>query len=207
MLRRTTLFALCALVALPMFAQRQRRTPSVMVQPAAPDVVGLIQYDTGVPGSTLLGPGLAGGNRFSSASGNPLISGTVDTLVFYPMSLPNPSNNAVSFTFWGAPSGGNAPFITMFAAGAVNNSSLQMATGLGIVVPNDFLAGLYLGTLGTGLGADAGSVAPQGFHAFTIVPSSYASGTGFNALSNLNAVYRVGGDILIPVELTEFEIE
>lgn len=180
-----------------------------------PKVVGVITYDTGAANGgfhDLSAGGINAGNRFNSAAGQPLLAtGVVNSLAFFAQV---PGTGSIFFTIFGPPDGGgNGAVLNSLGIMGCPNSAWCSAdlAGAGFAQPvgADFLAGIY-GEPGSNgaLGLDNASVGGQGFHAFQL-NTMYANGTftGFTPIANRNALYRVGGDILTPVELLRFDAE
>lgn len=175
-----------------------------------PEVVGTIQYDPGAPEDffrTFDGTNRSIGNRFSSANGSPLQTGTVTAVSFFPQAV----GGDVIVSFWGAPNtgAGTAPFITFATVGGVVSSVFNVAF-FNVPVGPDFMAGLYVGTFGSGpdaMGMRNATYAGQGFHGMQINFIGGTFGTGFQSLASTNAMFRASGDLLVPVELMDFTIE
>jgi hypothetical protein len=174
--------------------------------PSEPQVVGTITYDTGVNAGFPPDTGaIVVGNRFNSALGGPLLmTGMVTMAVIFPQ---NGGNN--SFTFFGPPNGaGSATQIGAIQVANMLAGVFNTVAVTGITVGPDFLGAFYGQFGGTpGLvGLDSNQVNGQGFHAFqatTALPQI----TMFAPIANRNAMYRVVGDVLTPVELMNFKIE
>jgi hypothetical protein len=171
--------------------------------------VGTVQYDPGAPADAF---GLAPyplnyfGNRFDTSNGNPLsFPGTVTGVSWYQgllgyygpiaIAIAGPPATSLSLTAVAtsvAPNAFNSvgvswPFGGAFIAGLVNPAS--PAGG----------AGGYFGSLGL----RSASTNAQGFHGI----QRNWSGAVSNALPGQNAMVRVSGNVVIPVELLEFEVE
>ena len=181
------------------------RGKAVRAGTRAPNVVGTVTYDGFSDVLVILGgSGINIGNRFNSNLGGPLLmTGQVSALTFYPaatsgyLTLFGPPNtmgtasNKGSFQFTG---GAPGTFITFNLPN--------------IAVGSDFLAGLWNGPAGFGgVQLVPETVGGQGFHAFRINTNSPGSGTGFAPIAGLNAIVRSTGNILVPVELMNFQVQ
>jgi hypothetical protein len=203
-----------ALVPSLVGASEQRRArqaepslPSRTV-PATENVVGTITYDTGTNLAFQLKAGpIAPGNRFNSALGGPLKTGMVTMFTAFPGLTANQS-----FTFWTAPNTMNSAMtITPFL---MANMMANQFNAVNLAVPvstgPDFLVTLY-GPVGAAagsplLGMDDMTVNGQGFHAIigtTMLPNL----TMIAPIVNRNALLRVTGSILTPVELMDFKVQ
>lgn len=171
-------------------------------------VVGTITYDTGAPNAGF-SPGTGGhavGNVFNSASGSPLLAtGMLSTAYVFMtggsqffLSGFNPPNAT-----------GTASRFMYHNISAAVPGTFNQVTGLAENVGASFLMCMYDWSARM-VGMDSVSVAPQGFHAFSI-NTHYATppylGTGFAPIQARNALIRARGDILVPVELMNFTIE
>ena len=173
----------------------------------SPDVVGTVTYDTGLNAGFPPDTGaIVVGNRFNSALGGPLLmTGAVTMATIFPQ---NSGNN--SFTFFGPPN--SAGVATQI--GAIQVANLMAGVFSAVTLPTpipvgpDFLGafyGIFGGTPGL-VGLDSNSTLGQGFHAFqatTMLPQI----TMFAPIAARNAMYRVTGDLLTPVELMNFELQ
>jgi hypothetical protein len=187
------------------------RTARARIVPSAPQLIGTVTYDTAVnvgfhPDSPSAGQNRVVGNRFDSALGGPLLpTGMVSFLTVFPanngpqtvsIALP-PSSMATAMVL---------DFVTApLVAGAFNSVPFAPA----VTVGPDFL-GLFLGTFGTAhgmglLGMSDMATMGQGYHA---VQAFYAAGmlNMIEVVPNRNAMLRATGDILVPVELMDFQI-
>ncbi len=174
---------------------RQTKAPKALV-------AGTIQYDDGVFSS---GPSVGSqcyGNRFDTAGGSPLLaSGSVTQVQFY-MSVV--SGTAAFVSFLGGIGGGTPVTVYESAThpaitGTWNTDNVGPINYTGA----SFLAGIWYG------GGDAGALgggtnAGQGIHGMFI---NDIAGTGYVALDSTNALLRVTGDVLLPVELMSMSIE
>jgi len=194
--------------------QAQVVTPGRKPLPASPastpDGTGIIVYDPGVPADVLSGgqgPSVTVGNRFSSRNGNPLSSGSATFLSFY---LANAALGGGLAVLWGPPTaGGGAPAIASFTIGAIPPTGFNGVAIGPFNVGSDFLAGIYLnsGQPSRGqIGMRSASTNGQGFHGMQI---SFGGGAGANyaSIAGQNAMMRAAGSMIIPVELTEFDVE
>jgi hypothetical protein len=176
----------------------------VKARHGGPNVVGTIVYDTGVPNAGFHpGPKNNAGNRFNSDMGGPLLmTGQLTMIAFFP----NVSGTGF-VTAFGPPDGaGVAPNLGSFGvSGIVPNQFNTVSVGA-IPVGPDFLAGAWETTT-LRQGMDNMSVAPQGFHAFDLNTNFPNSGTGFAAIPGQNALVRATGNILVPVELMNFQVK
>ncbi len=169
-----------------------------------PEGVGTIQYDPGAPADSFVGqtgPSVTIGNRFSSRNGQPLSPGSVSAFSFYPQNFPG---GLVGF--WGPPTGGGgAPFFgSIYVSGVASNTFNVFA-----ITPNnfgtDFMVGIYIPTSGQ-IGMRSASTANQGFHAMQISWNG-GSGGNYQSIASNNAMFRVSGSIIVPVELMEFDLD
>jgi hypothetical protein len=161
-----------------------------------PSGVGTVQYDPGAPPDSIATGGalILYGNQFNSRNGSPLSSGTVTRISWY-------AGPGVTFSpVWFAPGGGNATWLGCcfsIASNTFNSVSLTLA------VPNSFFVGIHAGQ-GLGQpGMRSASTNGQGFHALNRNPTVGST----IILSIQNVMVRVSGDVIIPVELLEFEVE
>jgi hypothetical protein len=186
--------------------QGEPSLPSRVVS-ATDNVIGTITYDTGTnfafqpkAGTTIPG------NRFDSALGGPLKTGMVTMFTVFPGLTANQS-----FTFWGPPNSLNsamtiAPFMMANIVGSQFNAVTLAApvdTGPSFLVT---LFGQLIAPPGSNLlGMDDMTINGQGFHAIigtTMLPNL----TMVAPIPNRNALLRVSGSILTPVELMDFEV-
>ena len=165
-------------------------------------------YDT----STITGfypPGAgsgAAGNLFNSENGNPLMSGSV-TLAYWVVGHATMTTGPtmVYVSFFTAP---NPTAMTAFNVAAVPRTCPVFTwTGFYLTAP---VAVTPLGVIGgiyTGFSAmqalDSGTTRGQGFHG---VFATWLTGY-WTYLPGQNALFRIGGDLLIPIELMDFSIE
>jgi len=173
-------------------------------RPAArvPQGVGTVQYDPGAPADTFLSGGPANaasylnGNRFDTRNGQPLSAGTITGISWYQGA--DPANFAGVVV---GPIGG----VPVFAVSYDPLPNTFNAISPVIPIPPSFFAGLALSPVASfgSIGARSATYAGGGFHG---LQQSFSGGTT-NQLTNLNVMVRVTGSMVIPVELTEFEVE
>ena len=176
---------------------------------------GTVQYDPGTPGTFIDGGGVSYvGNMFDTRNGLPLSPGTVTAISWYQgaactqqFCIPG-EGTSTGFAFVGVfPNAGNysgfAGYAAMVSAYGFNSISVSFQTS------DTFFVGLGFGGKEEGpgsfgsIGAATGTYNGQGFHGH----QRAWNGPSSTALSTLNAVLRVRGSIVIPVELLEFELE
>ncbi|MCP5113988.1 MAG: hypothetical protein GY953_24405 [bacterium] len=172
---------------------------------APPKGIGAIVYDSGALG-VCCQSSFCVGNQFDSAI-NPLGGGGIE-----PVEMSG-SVTMVTFDMIGV--GGTAAFLSFFdqvagtTANGVSSFSTPVVTGFNqkdVNVPyagTSFLAGVWQ------FGGDSpavatGTVGWQGHHGMSI---NDISATGFTRPGTYNAVFRVTGDVLTPVELLNFDVE
>ena len=186
--------------------QGEPSLPSRVVS-ATDNVVGTITYDTGTnfafqPKTGTTVPG----NRFDSALGGPLKTGMVTMFTVFPGRTANQS-----FSFWGPPNSLNSAMsLTPFLmANLVANQFNTVTVAAPITTGPTFLVtffGQLIAPPGSDLlGMDDMTVNGQGFHAIigtTMLPNL----TMIAPIPNRNALMRVSGSILTPVELMDFEV-
>jgi len=182
-------------------AVRQLDTPIQTPAPKGARAIGTITYDDGTVTAVPVNSSFCYGNQFNTWSGNAVMaSGSVTALDIYMAGM-----------------GGTAAFVSILgpvgagtSAAVLTSFSTPLAIGWNAVVPaspvnyvgSSFLAGVwYFGGDSVGLGS--GTVAGQGGHGMYI---NDISGTGFVALSSVNALVRASGDVL-PVELMTFTVQ
>lgn len=173
--------------------------------------VGTIKYDDGVT-TTTFGGGAIVGNRFDTATGEPVLqSGTVSTVVGVVHPGPAITTSSAGFVLLGpqTPNGGAFAIFSTFTGGLTAATETVTFSGLGVeytgdsffVLFGDFNAS-YVPAFGSG------STLDQGFHGVV----GYTGGQGPNITSTfdfggtLNGLVRVTGNVL-PVELMSFEVE
>lgn len=174
-------------------------------------LIGSIVYDDGV-GTVTFGGGAIIGNRFDTATGNPILaSGTISTVVGVVAQGPTNTTSSAGFVIEGPQTGGGGAFaiFSTFTGGLTAATETVTFSGLGVsytgssffVLFGDF-ANSYVPVFGTG------TTQGQGHHGVV----GYTGGMGPNITSTfdfggtLNALVRVTGNVL-PVELMSFEVE
>lgn len=176
-----------------------RRLPSPVFAGGARSLApGTIQYDDGTANALPTASSFCYGNQFNTAVGNPLTaSGTITNLSFF---VTGTGTDNVFVSAFDQLAGTAANFLGSFSvpanAGGFNTAALNIP-----YVGNTFLAGVwYIGgdTVALGTGTTAG----QGIHGMLI---NDIVATGFSALS-VNTLIRARGNVVIPVELTAFEV-
>ena len=182
----------------------------VHVGPDAPEVVGTVQYDTGVNVGFHPDVGqLVVGNRFNSNLGGPLLmTGMVSMATFFPQNGGGPQ----SLSFFGPPNGTTAMIIMFFAvSGLVAGQFNAITLAAQVPVGPDFLGtfiGFYGGTPAGLLGMDDMTNPGQvGFHAISGIYTVGGTLTNVTMVPNRNAMFRSRGDILVPVELMDFKLQ
>jgi hypothetical protein len=188
-----------------MKAAKMRNKAKVKAVQRGPNVVGTITYDTGVPGAGFHpGPKTNAGNRFNSDMGGPLLmTGQLTMIAFFP------STTAGFVTAFGPPDGaGNAVVLSSIAVSGAVPSAFNTVSGLNIAVGPDFLAGAWEVHPTLQQGMDNMSVGGQGFHAFDVFTMfSVGVATQFAPIPGQNALVRASGNILVPVELMNFQVK
>lgn len=170
----------------------------------APNVVGTVTYDTGVNNAGFHpGPKNNAGNRFNSDMGAGLLmTGQLSQIAVFP-------KTTYGFvTAFGPPDGaGNAIVLSsIFFSGAAPSAFNTINVGIG--VGPDFLVGAWEIHPTIQVGMDNMSVGGQGFHAFDLNTNfSIGLGTGFAPIAGQNALVRATGNILVPVELMNFQVQ
>jgi len=163
-----------------------------------PDGTGTVRYDPGVPADAMLNaPTTYGfGNLFDTRSGSPLsFPGTVTFVSWYHGTLPT----AAVFIF---PPGGTT-FGLAYSAGPAPPLTF-VGINVALSVPGAFVGGLfvYSGSFAS-VGVRSATTNAQGFHG---VQRLFNGGVS-NTLPGQNVMIRVSGNVIIPVELLEFEVE
>lgn len=191
-------------------ADSNRSSPLRAEQVRPRNVTGTIQYDPGAPQDLFRGDSGGGSevvvNRFNSNSGDPLKSADLTAVSFFPAS----GNSSPSLSFFGTPNPtGSASRLQGGSVTGVVASTFNVVNFTApIAVPNDFLAGLYVGTFNAAsLGMRTASTNAQGFHAAQISFDTANNGDNFTPIAGQNAMFRASGDILVPVELMTFQVE
>ncbi len=179
-------------------AGRQARPPH--------KALGWITYHSGLLG-TCCQPGFSLGNQFDSAL-NPagtaispvMMSGSITMAAFVMVAV---GGGDVFISFFHNQSGTMADPITSIIVPVVSGST-TVTFGTPIDYSgSSFLAAIWQGG-GDQLAVANGTVGAQGFHGMSI---NDIAGTGFTTLATLNAAISVGGNVLTPVELLNFEVE
>jgi hypothetical protein len=195
---------------------RGKRTGEARVSRMAmePNVIGTIQYDTGV-NAGFHPDGQSGGNlnrvvgnRFNTLLGGPLVWGNmVFTLTVFPA---NSGLQSVSVAT-GPNSMGTAMVVDYLAVDLMANQFNEIPINPpAFVAGGEFLA-LFLGTFGTTQAAglvgmsDMGTMG-QGFHAIQGFYVSNMIAAQLAPVPNRNAMVRAAIDVF-PVELMEFRIQ
>ncbi len=188
----------------------------------APNDIGRLRYDTGAPADLISTNGgdidQMVGNRFTATSVTPT---TLTTITITGASLYGRSPTATAASFsgtltFGAPPAGTTFSVLAIRAATFPRSSLAPVAISSVNVPLNFLAALYQGTFGgsneLGMVTDsriAGTgtmTTPLGFHAFQ-ADFTAPTATGYAAITGQNAMLRVLGAAILPVELMSFEVE
>jgi hypothetical protein len=193
-------------------AQPNKRTgghsKKVTASKGLPGVVGTVQYEPGAP-ADLFRSGSSNeiyANLFNSGNGTALQAGTVSAASFYPG---NVTGVYAVISAFGAPTGGGgAPGLAIYYVSGVapftfNNISMNLGVGPTFVLGQ--YAGLFDGPDSAGM--RNATYNGQGFHGAQLNFLSAGLATGFTLLPEENAMIRASGDILIPVELMNFEVE
>jgi len=180
-----------------------KRLPSPIFAGGSPAnrAVGTIQYDNGaftaVPGTT----SFCWGNRFNTAAGNPLTaSGTISQLSWFMASGAGTDN--VFLSYFDQLAGSTANVIASVSVPAPNPGGFNTRATAVNYVGNTFLAGVWF-VSGDTPGLGSGTTGGQGFHAMLI---NDIVGTGYQPVASFNALVRASGNVVIPVELTGFEV-
>ena len=169
------------------------------VQGGGIEGVGTIQYDPPGMADTFFGMnGAFYGNRFDTAFGQPLSTGSVTALAFYH------GGSDATFPYVGV----FGPASTTLFAPAISGLvpfTFNTVTVTGVsAVGAGFLAGVLVSSgfssSADSVGARTATTNGQGFHA-----ECFAGCTG--TFSTLNAMVRVSGSVFVPVELQGFEVQ
>lgn len=169
----------------------------------APHVVGTVTYDTGTNNAGFSsGAGTNVGNHFNSALGGPLLmTGNVASLSIFP------AGTGGYVTVFGPPNTmGTAANLGSFQFLGAAPAAFNVVALPGIPVGPDFLAGLWQNGSQVAVGMDNMTANGQGFHAFNLNTNFPGAGTGFTPIPSRNALVRAIGNILVPVELMNFQI-
>lgn len=188
-----------------------RLSPSVQTSPDPSKAAGTIVYDTGTVSGFVAASGWTVGNHFDTAAGSPVLApGTVTRFTYFVLSLGGYANGYLT-VYDNPTTGGAAPMLTWTSLTPLVGSWNTVTLSVNYTGPA-FLAGLYNWVTATTTangetcGLDSGAVGGQGYHAMAINWGS-PSGSGFTTLGSYNALLRASGNILVPVELMEFEVE
>ena len=222
-MRKAALAVLALLVAgwgtVATTAERQgrgKRTGEARVSRMAmePNVIGTIQYDTGVNAGFHPDGQLGGnlnrvvGNRFNTALGGPLLfANRVFTLTVFPANSGVQSVSVAS----GPNSMGTAMVIDYLAVNLMANQFNEIPIDPPAFVPGPEFLGLFLGTFGStqpaGLvGMSDMATMGQGFHGIQGFYTSNMIAAQLAPVPNRNAMVRAAIDVF-PVELMEFVIQ
>ncbi len=194
---KKTLIALSVVLAAGVALAQQTRTGPGAGQTTKvgqlPDVVATVTYDTGAPADAIGNVGDSVGNRFNTHLGNPLLDGTAYGISFY---AGDTSFSTVFFTFFPDP----PVFSSYFQAFGIVGGAFNAFTFAPINPPGTtWLAGIsrYVGLVND-------TTQGQGFHGGQI---NWITNNTFDPYPNQNAMVRVTGDLVIPVELMHFDVE
>ena len=179
----------------------------------SPEGTGIIRYDPGSPdGVRFASGGFAFlGNDFDSQNGTPLSPGTISGFSWYHGPSTTKGNYA---SFLIVPSTGASPImgnvtgISTYATNAVVFSSpisVQPPFFVGVAVPPPPAENRGQGSFDQ-IGFNTQSTNSQGFHGSQRTFSGGGLG-GRAPITNQNISLRASGNVAIPVELLEFEIE
>jgi len=162
-----------------------------------PAGTGTVQYDPGAPADTLLSDttNIFFGNIFDTQSGNPLdFPGTLTQVSWYQGSL------ALAAVLLAAPGGPSSYFVFATGGAPMTFNALTFSH----VVNGSFFGGMgAIPGLIASVGARSASYNAQGFHG----RQRNANGAVSNSLQGLNVMFRATGNLVIPVELLEFEVD
>ena len=194
--------------------RKQQKRVQVKARPLrpsdAPDLFGSVIYDPGAPADFFRTDTGAGnqivGNVFNSAAGSPLLAtGSITHFTVFP----NVADGNVIISLLGPPAGTTAaPVIGFTVSGIVSNYFNQIGVAP-LAIGSSFLVGQYVGTyLGPdSIGIRTATTNGQGYHAMQINYVSPAVATGFQTIPGQNAMVRLRGNLLVPVELMRFTVE
>lgn len=174
-----------------------------------PGVVGTVQYEPGAPADlfrTAVNGNEIIANLFDSASGTSLQAGTVTAASFYPGAVTGAY--AIISAFGPPTGGGGAPGLAIYYVSGANPFNFN-AFNLNLGVGPTFVLGQYVGSFDgpDSAGLRNATYNGQGFHGAQLNFISAGLATGFTLLPEENSMIRASGDILIPVELMNFEVE
>jgi len=164
---------------------------------------GLIQYEPGAPADVIATSPLTlmVGNIFNSHLGLPLSSGTVSQVSWYQAQI---GTVVTSIPFKVLPPG--SPFSTAANIAPTASYAFQVATVFTAsqAVGTQFFAGFAAGQGSFGnIGLRSATINTQGFHG---VQRNFSPANS-TPLPGQNAMVRIAGNVIIPVELLEFEVE
>jgi hypothetical protein len=173
------------------------------------NLIGTITYDPGAPADAFLsepGGNNIVANRFNSALGGPLRPGNLTGVTFFPGIV----QGSAIVTVLGPPVGGNATILGVtYLVGIVGNTFNTVNLAPPVAVPADFMAGQYVGAFGgtDQAGLRNASVNGQGFHAHQMNFVGTNTATGVVPLPGQNVMFRATGNLLVPVELMDFQVQ
>ncbi|MEM1205759.1 MAG: hypothetical protein AAGN66_21190 [Acidobacteriota bacterium] len=194
--------------------------PRRVEQPTGRVAGTTIQYDSGTVTGTFTAccVGRMVGNRYNSAlnaAGTALVpveqTGTITRVSFEMV------RTFFSAVFWSAYSN-----VSGTQAAQVTSRSIPAAPGFNVHTVNptvtdnvyrggSFLAGIFqFVAASTAVGIDTNTNGGQGLNLVTIADPGTAmpnTGTGYRFVGGRNAIFRVGGNLVTPIELIDFEIE
>ena len=197
---------------------RPLKTPRPVNGRAPLKTVGTIQYVSGNVTGTAGQSSQMLGNRFDVAASTgggccfPVPSSGSVTMITFDMV--NTFFNSAVFSIYSNIAGTMADQVTSRAKPGImtglNTLDIMSPTTANAYQNGAFLAGIWqFDPSMTALGVDTGTNAGQGFHAISL--NDGAVGAGLTTVTSggmgLNAVFRVSGDLLTPIELLDFEIE
>ena len=173
------------------------------------NIIGTITYEPGAPADAFMsepGGNNVISNRFDSALGGPLRPGNLTGVTFFPGIV---SGTAV-VSVMGPPNGaGQATIIGVtYLLGIAGNTFNTVNVGP-FAVGADFMAGQYVGAFGgtDQVGLRNASVNGQGFHAHQMNFIGTNTATGVVPLPGQNVMFRATGNLLVPVELMDFQVQ
>lgn len=158
-----------------------------------------IIYDDGVATGLPAVSSLCYGNRFNTASGDPVTNFSVTMLTFFLATGAGTDNVFVSI--FGSVNGTTAPVLGSANVGPNVSGAFNAITFGPYAGAGTFLAGVWY-VAGDSVGLGGGTVNGQGHHGMVI---NDIVGTGFQPLPGVNALVRVTTGF-IPVELINFTI-
>ncbi|MEM1182754.1 MAG: hypothetical protein AAGM22_30700 [Acidobacteriota bacterium] len=179
-----------------------------------------IQYDSGVVTGTFTAAALGRfvGNRYSSAlngAGTALVpveqTGTITMLTF---DMVRTFFSTVTWSLYSDIMGTSAvqvDSVIIPVAPGLNSFTVNPTVTDNVYQNGPFLAGIWqFNVMSTAIGVDTNSVGGQGLNLVTInEPQTVApnTGMGLTDVGGRNAVFRIGGNLVTPVELVDFKIE